>query len=399
MNMRRLSLLLLPVILLLASCSGGHDNAAPESPSAALDSLFEASFGPADPGCVVLVAKGDSIIYSRGFGMARLDEPSVITDTTLFNICSISKQFAAIALLKLQEQGALSLDDSVSKYFPDFKAPFFSRITLRHLLSHTSGIPDTRPRTDEEWERYVRRYPTSFDNVRDYKVYALCEESVRYMTDLDSLAFEPGTAYEYQNPTYQLVLPIVEQVTGRKFTDWMRDSIFLPAGMTSTVFVDPGIPGSDCDYAHGYIPATPSPRPDTYVSPDGRWEESDYGEAFFFPTKADGGLYTSAREFLKWECALFGGRIVGQKSLDEAFTPLIATDLPHTSYGLGFFIEDCPGVPHKIFHTGDNGGFLTFEGYFPDNQIFYLIFANRPDWQRERTAEKVDSLLIAKRWL
>ena len=102
-------------------------------------------------------------------------------------------------------------------------------------MSHTSGIPDTRPRTEAEWIKYKKNHNSIYGNVEDYKLYALSSESLRYLTDLDSLAFEPGTAYEYQNPTFQLVLPIVERVTGERFDEWMQQNIFEPAGMRGTI--------------------------------------------------------------------------------------------------------------------------------------------------------------------
>lgn len=385
--------LLLPVAA-LTSCTGTADRTrAIEAP---LDSIFTPLFGHEEPGAVVLVAKDDTILYDKSFGVADFTNGRMLTDTTLVNICSISKQFAAIALLKLQEEGRLSLDDSVSKYFPQFKAPFFNRITLRHLLSHTSGIPDARPRTRRQWLEYVKHNPSVFSNVTDYMLYCLADESVRYMETLDSLAFEPGTAYEYQNPTYQLALPLIEKVTGTLFEAWMDNNIFKPAGMTRTQYLVPS--KEQPEFAHAYIPASMdrSNVHNYYRSPDGKWQECDYGEANFFPTKADGALFTTAREFLNWEKALFSGKIVGKESLDQAFDCIIETDIPNTYYGLGFFIEKLPDGNKKIYHTGDNGGFLTIEAYYPHNGLFYLIFANRPDWDREATAAAVEEVLAEK---
>lgn len=373
-----------------AGCAG-HADKEKEALTVSIDSLFTPLFHDDEPGAVVLVAKGDSILYDRGFGIADFRNNRQINDSTLLNICSISKQFTAVALLKLQEEGKLSLDDSVSKFFPKFRAPFFRRITIRHLLSHTSGLPDTRPRTRKQWEEYARHNRTAFANVHDYCLYSLTSESTRYFETLDSLAFEPGTAYEYQNPTYQLALPIIERVTGCEFKAWMDSAIFKPAGMEHTEYLEPAL---DQEYfAHAYRPATGANVNKYYRTPDGRWEEYDYGEANFFPTKADGALFTSAKEFLKWKKALFGGKIIGDSALAQAITPVIGTDLPRTDYGLGFFIENYKKDTRKIFHTGDNGGFLTVAAYYPEKDIFYLIFANRPDWNREATMEALEKVL------
>lgn len=351
-----------------------------------LDALFGKLFPEGEPGAQVLMTKGGEIVYNRGFGLARLDTGAPITDTTMFNICSVSKQFSAMALFILAERGQLSLDDTVSKYFPQFRADFFNRITLRHLLSHTSGIPDSRPRTEAEWAAYTAVHPTKYRTVQEFDVFCEEEESCRYLETLDSLAFEPGTAYEYQNPTFQLMLMIVEQVTGEKFDDWMRDNVFVPAGMPQTVYFEPDrdIP----DMAHGYS-----------RDADGQWHEDDYGEARFFGTKADGGIYTTALQFVEWDKALYGDRLISAESRQEAHTGRIATDIPDTDYGYGWFIEHRPDRPQKIYHTGDNGGFLIFEGRFPEQDIFYLIFANQPHWDREGTVEAVDLILRRHGWI
>ena len=343
--------------------------------------VFTPLFADDEPGAVVLIAKGDSVIYARGFGKATLDPATDIDTATIFNICSISKQFSALALLKLQEQGLLSLDDTVARFFPEYHSPLLRKITLRQMMSHTSGIPDTRPRTEAQWKEYRAKYPSQYETVEDYRHYCLWEESCRYLDGLDSLAFEPGTQYEYQNPTFQLVLPIVERVTGKPFTQWMHDNFFTPAGMRNTTYLDPANPVLP-HQATGYEKDSA-----------GIWRECDYGEANFFPTKADGGIYTTAPDFLRYERALFGNRLVSAESLEQATTPIIRTDLPDTHYGLGLFIEDKPGFPRKIFHTGDNGGFFTYEGYYPSADIFYCIFANRADWSREDTAAALDRIL------
>ena len=405
----RIKLLCLCAVMTLLSCSpkGERNNYA--AFTASLDSLFSLKFPAGEPGACVVVTLHDSIIYDRGFGMATLpghvvEQGEPITDETMFNICSVSKQFSAVALLKLEEQGLISLQDPVSKYFPEFKADFFKEITLAQLLSHTSGLPDSRPRTPEEWAVYTSKNKTEFSRVEDFKRFCGVEESVRFLEKQDSLAFEPGTQYEYQNPTFQLVELLVERVTDQDFDAWMQEHVFLPAGMTSTLYYEPEkeIP----NLAHGYEPVgfttlngdrVPLDNPFGYWrSQDGKWQENDYGEASFFGTKADGGIYTTPLDFVKWDRALYHDKVMNALSREKAHTSRILTDIPETSYGYGFFVEERKDRPKKIYHTGDNGGFLIFEGRFPDLDVFYLIFANRPDWEREATVEKVDNIILNK---
>lgn len=393
-------ILFLLIALVVAACAPQKTTPSSDGTkevSAELDSLFSSLFKADEPGAAVLVVRADSVVYDKGFGLARLDEPTPITNRTMFNICSVSKQFSSMALFILAQQGKLSLDDTVQKYFPQFKADFFARITLRHLMSHTSGIPDDRPRTDEAWQRYTARHATRFRTVHDFKRFAAEDETTRFMETLDTLAFEPGTAYDYQNPTYQLMLMIIEQVTGQQFDDWMRAHLFLPAGMEETLYFEPDrtIPRM----AHGYIRAE-GENPDGYFrTPDGRWEESDYGEATFFQTKADGGIYTTPLEFVKWDKALYSDLLISTEMRQQAHTGRIATDIPHTDYGYGWFIEHRPDRPIKIYHTGDNGGFYIFEGRFPAHDLFYLIFANRCDWNRDEVVEAVDKILEKNGWI
>lgn len=389
------------IIIVLTACSSGNNTARYGTESSIgpdMDKLFESLFPePGDPGAIVLIARGDSVIYERAFGMATLDRPTEITDSTLFNICSVSKQFGAVALLKLQEQGKLSLNDTVSKYFPQFPSKIFGRLTLRHLLSHTSGLPDTRPRTPQQWEEYRLKHSSVYADVEDYKKYAMWLESCRFYESMDTLMFTPGTKYEYQNPTYQLILPIVEQLTGQNFGSWMKENIFRPAGMNHTFYFEPD--SAVRNMAHAYIPAKGKNLHGYYRSPDGRWEECDYGEANFFPTKADGGIYTSAKEFALWQQALMDGKIIKKKSLAQAFKPIIDTDIPGSSYGLGFFIEQDGDSPRRIYHTGDNGAFLCYEAYYPKTNIKVIVFANRNDWPREQIITDIDSILARNKWI
>ena len=142
-------------------------------------------------------------------------------------------------MLKLANEGKISLDDPVKKYFPHFKGEFYNDIKISHLLSHTSGIGDYRPR----------------DN-REFVLYATDEDCILYMENLEKLHFEPGTQYQYMNPTFQLCYSIIQQVTGKSFEEYMRENIHLPAGMDQTLYFSPDkeIP----NMAHGYIPVDES---------------------------------------------------------------------------------------------------------------------------------------------
>ena len=336
-----------------------------------LDSLFNQLYPADEPGAAVLILKGDDIIYEKGFGIADVETKEPITGKTFFCIASVSKQFSGVALMMLHEEGKLSLDDNVATFFPQFKAPFFKNITLRHLLSHTSGIPDSRPRND-----------------RNFVLTATDEASYAYLERLDKLNFEPGTAYEYMNPTFQLMYTIIEKASGMTFDDFMRTRIFDVAGMTEATYFEENkyIP----HLSHGYVP-----------NENGEgFQECDYGETSFFATKADGGLYTSVEEFVQWEKALRNNLLISKEMSKEAWSKKIdIPETPYTGYGYGWYIEEKPGFPEKVYHTGDNGGYQLFAGRYPDKNILYLIFATRNDKDREAVVEKVDEIMKAAGWL
>ena len=325
-----------------------------------IDEVFGAVYNnPDGPGAAVLIMQAGDTVYSRCFGLADLVTRTPVTLETNFCIASVSKQFSAVALLQLAERGVLSLDDPLSRFFPEFRAPFFKDITLRHIMSHTSGIPDARPRTD-----------------RDFVLYSTDVNSVQYMCSLDHLNFKPGTRYEYINPTYQLIYQIVERATGTPFETYMSDNVFGKAGMRACRYFEPGRDISNM--AHGYQ------RDD-----DGRWQEYDYGEESFFATKADGALYCSISDFVAWERALRDNRVWSAASKRQAYTPWIQIPAdaeygyqPHTGYGYGFFVQDTPGQPTHVYHLGDNGGFTIYAGKIPERDLIFLFFSTRPDIDR-----------------
>lgn len=390
-------ILMLAVLGVVGIYSCGHRSGShADAIGRAVDSLFSCTFTDEEPGAVVLVSRGDSIIFSGGYGMADMAEGKPLTDTTMISICSISKQFTAMALLKLQEQGLININDSLPKFFKGIDPEVFNKVTLRHLLSHTSGIPDNRPHTPEEWQEYMQAHDSHFGTVRDFMLYSLMYENQTYLDRLDTLVFNPGSNFDYENLNYQLMVPILEEVAGENFNTWMRENIFEPAGMKHTEYFKP----SHTDrYAHAYKLADGANIYKYYRSEDGKWEEYDYGEANFFPSKADSGIYTTAIDFFNWQRALFGGKIVGEESLKMAITPQTPTHAPNTFYGLGLFIERVPGRAEKVYHIGSNAGYRNAEAYFPEKGVSYLIFANRAEWDRSHVCHALDSILAANGWI
>lgn len=346
-----------------------------------------------NPGGAVLIMKGDTLLFDKGYGIADTESGAKIDGHTFFNIASVSKQFAATAILKLYQEGKLDIHKSiydihpdVNQYLPKPRKPF-SDITVQHLLSHASGIPDNRPR----------------DN-REFTLTATDMESIAYLKDIDSLNFAPGTQYEYMNPTFQLLYVMIEKVSGKSFEQYMREEIFTPAGMPEAIYfeADRLIPRM----AHGYVPNA-GITPDTPENAK-HFKQYDYGEETFFATKADGGLYTSTHEFAAWEKALRSNLILSKEIKEEAHSAINSIsgstyssyqNRPYTSYGYGWFIEEAPNMPKKVYHTGDNGGFQIYAGRFPSKNLLILVFENRNDHDRWNMVQKLDDIAKKAGWL
>ena len=356
-----------------------------------LDSLFTERYSPQpNPGGTVLIMKGDSVLYQNSWGIADTELNTTIDANTFFNIASVSKQFTAVAIMKLHQEGKLDIyksiydvHPSVNKFLPKKKKPF-TDITVKDLMAHSSGIPDSRPRTD-----------------RNFMLTATDMESLQYMKDLKELNFTPGTEYEYMNPTFQLLYIMIEAASGMPFEQYMREMIFTPAGMEETLYfqADREIPRM----AHGYVTEDDNAPAETK-----QFRQYDYGEETFFATKADGGIYTSTHEFVQWEKALRNNLFMTPAMTTEAHGPVTKItgstfssyqNRPNTSYGYGWFIEDNPGMPRKVYHTGDNGGFQIYAGRFPEKEVLMLVFENRNDHSRWKMVEKLDIIAKEAGWL
>lgn len=378
---------LLVCIILMVSCTPSPEKEA----AAQLDKLCTTLFPADEPGASVLVMRGNDILFDKGYGIADIDTKKPIDGNTFFNIASVSKQFTAVAILQLAEEGKLSLEDPVSKYFPEFKADFWKDIQIKHLLSHSSGVPDARGGIP-----------------REEKIKGDEKLAMSYLPDLDFLHFAPGTAYEYINPTFVLCGAIVEKVTGQPFTEYVAQHVFRPAGMERTLYFDPQHQDLIPNMAHGYEYADVEDMPEERTADSSpnkepkNWYEYDYGEETFFATRPDGGIYSSTHEFAQWEKALRADKVLSAASRTDAHTPhTYASDSPwsdyqnrpNTWYGYGWFIEPKTDTTKEvIYHTGDNGGFKILAARYPEDNTLVLIFANRADWDRYEVMQQVEAI-------
>ncbi len=339
---------------------------------ASFDSLFQSYFKPGEPGGAVLLVKDNKVIYQKGFGVADIRTKEAITTRTLFNVGSISKTFVAYGILKLASENKLSLDDALYNYFPDFKNEAIARkVKLYHLLTHTSGIPDSR-KVEEEKEFYL--------TAKD-------EENFAPLKQTDTLQFEPGTRYRYSNPAFNGLALIIQKITCKKWQDYIRQIIFRPAGMSSSTITDGPYPESGV--AHGYSKGK-----------SGMFEELDYGEEPTFAAAGNGGVWSSVEELWKYEQAIHQCLFLDSNWIKRSRTlypfPDWKDSLP-SRLGLSWFLTR-EGDLNMIGHTGSQGGFISDYCWLPEKRIFYVLLCNTPEPIRE-IRQKLFSLLAQHHWL
>ena len=345
-----------------------------------LDSMLSAEFLPDLPGGSVLVKKGERIVFLRSYGVADLETKEKITENTLFNLGSVSKTFVSNGILILKEQGLLSLEDSISQYFDDFKnEDIANSVRIKHLLSHTSGLPD------------IRNVSDNFE----FFLTAKDEENFAPIKEADSLDFAPGERYEYSNPAFNGLALIIEKLTGEPWQKFITDSIFMPSGMVSSRITNGPYPQDGV--AHGYS------------MKDGKYSEDDYGEYPTFAAAGNGGVWSSVTELAAYERAIQQNIFLGKVLTDESrsvYYPKNWAESMDPFIGYSWFIgeerfldeENSFGV-RFIYHLGDQGGFRAFYIVIPEKDILYVGLFNRPPEDIDSIIKKGISLFLKNNWL
>lgn len=290
---------------------------------------------------VVLVARAGSPILAEGYGLADRERGLRWTPATVSDIGSITKQFTAAALLALEEQGRLKVEDSLVVYFP--QAPSDKRaITLHQLLTHSSGIVDLEGAGD--WDSIGR------------------DEFVRRAL-AQPLAFPPGTSYEYSNAGYSLLGAIIEQLTGASWEQFARTRLFLPQGMYETGYILPS--WGDARLAQGYRGEV-------------RWgttlERAMDRDGPYWALRANGGVHATAYDMLRWAEALLDGRVLAAGSMDKLWAPHVK-EPGDTHYGYGWSIAELGGTK-VVTHNGGNGIHFADFAIVPESRTVVFLQSN-----------------------
>jgi CubicO group peptidase (beta-lactamase class C family) len=324
-----------------------------------VDALFH-DFDQADaPGAAVIVVKEGKPVFAKGYGLADLKKKILCTTNTNFRLASVTKQFTAMAVLNLVEQGKLSLEDRLPRFFPEFPG-YGKAINLRHLLTHTSGLPDYE------------------DHIPQGAAIPLSDRDVLFILRQQSKTdFVPGAQFHYSNSAYALLALIVENVSGKTFPAFVKETIFDPLGMTNSVAYVAGL---------SFVPN----RAYGYVNGKNGWEFSD--QSVTSAVLGDGGIYSSIADLFKWDQALYTEKLISRKMLADAFTAHSSeSDFRGSGYGYGWYVGRFRDT-QRVWHYGSTCGFSTRVERFLEKELSMIVLANRRDVEISSIVEKMVEL-------
>lgn len=328
------------------------------------DKLLSAEFKPGEPGAAVLVSRNGEVVHRKAYGMANLELNTPMQADNVFWIASIGKQFTAIAILQLMEQGKLNLQDEITRFIPDYPTQG-NKITIEHLLTHTSGI---------------HNYAGLKDPEKKLSGDVSLSQVIDFFKNLP-MRFAPGTKWEYSNSGYLLLGYIIEKITGKSYPRYLEENIFKPLGMTNTFFAD--------------NKRIIKNRVGAYSAGEKGFENSRY----LNPTiiYSAGAIQSTVGDFFKWHQAVHACKLVKRETLEKAFTKYKLTDGKETDYGYGWrlgFVYESPSV----WHGGSIEGFGNIEIYLPKEDVFVAVFSNCDCYYPKDIAAKLAALVVGKRY-
>jgi CubicO group peptidase (beta-lactamase class C family) len=284
----------------------------------------------------VVIARDSKPLFAGAYGMANYEDDAPVTAHTRFRVGSITKQFTAMAIMILQEKSKLSLSDSVCNYMETCPASW-QPITIQHLLTHTSGLPNY----------------TTFPDIARLKAMGTTPAVLVEEIKQHPLEFTPGEKYAYSNSGYVVLGSIIERVSGQPYADFIQQQIFAPLGMTDSGYETTAIVPHR---AMGYV-----------WKNHARWN-ADYIDMSV--TYSAGALYSTADDMLRWDAALYGNKLVSAKGLQEMFTPF------RDNAAYGWFLQPDKQARRWLVHDGRVNGFASFIARDPADHLFVLILSN-----------------------
>lgn len=353
------------VILLLCSLIPAlrvNAQALPDSITKKVDGLFAKWNTPNTPGCVIGIVRNDSLIYAKGYGLANMEYGVPNTPETIYHMASISKQFTAYAIVLLAQQGKLKLDDDIHKYlpwFPDLK----EKITIRHLLNHTSGIRD-------QWQ-LLAISGTRLDDVIKQ------EHIVKLLSKQKALNFKPGDQYTYSNSGFTMLAEIVKSVSGKTLRQFTDSVIFKPLGMNNTHFHD------------DYTEVVKNRSYSYYPREGGGFNNS----ILSYSNAGATSLFTNANDLAKWLVNFYKPTVGTAEDIKLLTQKGKLNNGKESDYALGIVVNKFEGW-RQYSHNGADAGYRTFATSFPDLKMGFIIFSNVGDFDIGRKGYELTSLFV-----
>jgi CubicO group peptidase (beta-lactamase class C family) len=351
-----------------------------------IDSILSRDIEPDAPGLAALVKDHGRILFEKGYGVRELSTRAKIDPQTNFRLASFTKQFTAMAVMLLVQDHKLHYDDRLTAIFPDFPA-YGKAIMVRHLLTHTSGLPDYETLMEQE-EKAKGSIWSAEHQIQDNEVLSLLEKQ-------SAGKFAPGTSWAYSNSGYVVLGLIIAKVSGMPYREYLQRNIFAPLGMNHSVVYQKGINEVD-RRAFGH-----SKEKDTFVRTD---------QSSTSATLGDGGIYSNVVDLAKWDEALQKHTLLSEEEMAPALSPVVLADgaQPHwpkdtdsdnlapgkpVAYGYGWFLDPYEGHP-RMWHSGSTLGFRTVIERFPSDGLAIVILCNRTDLDVKALSEKIASSML-----
>ena len=345
------------LLLALVSPPAGEQ---PDSKAARVDALFASYNLPGVPGASVIVIRDGKPLYKRAYGLADVEARVAATPSTNYRLASVTKQFTAMAIMILASRKRLSFDDPLTRFFPHYP-PYGKDITVRHLLTHTSGL--------RAYEDLIP--PDRTAQLKDADVLDLLQRQT-------STYFPPGSEWRYSNTGYAHLALIVEKASGVPFAAFLKKNVFDPLHMAGTVAYEEGV-SAVRHRAYGYTARAEG------------FERTD--QSLTSAVLGDGGIYSSVEDLFQWDQSLYTSRLVSQDLLQQAFAPATLSGGKATSYGFGWEIGEYRGLK-TVRHEGSTIGFRTQIFRIPERRFCVIVLINRNGADPGKLAEQITDVYL-----
>ncbi|MET0394412.1 MAG: serine hydrolase [Chitinophagaceae bacterium] len=321
-----------------------------------IDSLLTALHAAGKFNGNVLVAEKGEVIYSHSFGLANETTKAKLDENSVFELASCSKQFTAMGILLLAQSGKLKLDDPVTKYIPELS--YYPDITIRHLLHHTSGLPDYMDLMDSVYDK--SRIATNKDMIAVFQQHE------------PETSFAADTRYEYSNTGYALLASVIEKASGMSYGEYLQTAIFRPLQMNHTfVYTRRLAPKEVPNYAFGYVY---DDKLKAYKLPDDVKETRMV--VWLDGIVGDGTVNSTVTDLLKWDRALYTTQLLPAEAMKEVFAPAVLNDGSRTRYGFGWSVDSTADFGRVASHSGGWPGYVTWIERHLDNDKTIIILQN-----------------------